>query len=380
MKYLPTGLSKSNSTAQKATYSRQLRIGKKTGSAACLLVLGILLCTLLPVGSAPGTTFGITSTGSQNYPTATFGTTSAGANVGGVADILVATKYTLSVSGTVTQIGAYASASGNWKLGIYSDNSGAPGTLLAANNNVNPVVAGNNVFNIGPVYLTAGTYWLAILTDQPNREYNIGTGQADYILGYGFSNSLPGSFGTISGTQTNDYVEYAVYVQVEGYAMATQVSLTDNNAALQSVNFYSYTTGNFRVAIYSDNSGPATKLWESPDMAAAANAWNTVQISIGSPAALTLSSGTYWLVWQWNSPNLGPSLVSGSVGSGQYLPMVYGSFPATWSGGTSSSENWSIYATYTVLSPSPENALGSLIAIAACIGAFALFQKRRKPS
>lgn len=237
-----------NGIFKKAPRSLLHSAGKKAASIACLLVLGMLICNMLPLGFASGNTFGVTTVGSTNYPTFTFGSTGAGANVGGVAGVLIASEYSLSVSGTVTQIGAYASGSGNWKLGIYADNSGTPGALLAANNNVNPVVAGNNIFIIGPVYLTAGTYWIAILTDSPNREYNLNTGEAAYILSYGFSNSLPTTFssGGAVAYQPNDYVAYATCVQIEGYSMATQVQLTDNNVAIQSLSFYSQATGNFR--------------------------------------------------------------------------------------------------------------------------------------
>ncbi|MDD1669801.1 MAG: LamG domain-containing protein, partial [Methanomicrobiales archaeon] len=59
-----------------------------------------------------------------------------------------------------------------------------------------------------------------------------------------------------------------------------------------------------------------------------------------------LRAGTYWLAWQWNSPYLGPSSTTGSSGDGYYLAQSYGAFPSPWSGGTSSSEKWTMYMTY----------------------------------
>ncbi len=350
---------------------------KKAASITCLLVAAMMLTSMLPIVSGAAQ-YGVTTIGSTNYPTATFGTSGNGANSGGVANILVATKYTLSSSGTVTKIGGYAGSAGNWKLGIYSDSGGHPGTLLAANNNVNPVVAGDNSFDIGPVYLTAGTYWIAILTDSANRRYSTGsTGQANYILNYGFSNNLPSNFGSSYGTQNNDYVAYCKYVQIEGYAKATKITVSDNNVAISSLSFYSHATGSFRAAIYSDNSGPNSKLWECGDTAATTG-WNSVAIASGSPTALTLSSGTYWLIWQWNSVNAGPSYSAGSSGDGQYKATAYDTFPATWSGGTVSSEKWSIYLAGGGLASTPENPLGAVLALAVCFGAFAVFVKSRK--
>ena len=73
-----------------------------------------------------------------------------------------------------------------------------------------------------------------------------------------------------------------------------------------------------------------------------------MNISAGTPTSLTLAAGTYWLAWQWNSANAGPSYTLGSANSGDYLAQAYGAFPASWTGGTLSTENWSLYATYAV--------------------------------
>ena len=140
---------------------------------------------------------------------------------------------------------------------------------------------------------------------------------------------------------------YFVGVPVEGYAKATKATLSAAST-INSLSFYTHATGNFRLAIYSDSSGaPGAKQWESGDTAAAATTWNTVNISAGTPTSLTLAAGTYWLAWQWNSANSGPSYALGSANTGDYLAQTYGSFPSSWSGGTLSTENWSLYATYS---------------------------------
>ena len=120
------------------------------------------------------------------------------------------------------------------------------------------------------------------------------------------------------------------------------------NGTFSSVSFYSHAVGNVRLAIFSDNAGvPNTKQWESGDVPVTASAWTTVNISAGTPTSLSLTAGTYWLVWQWNSAANGPSYTAGAANTGNYVIQSYGAFPATWSGGTASTENWSVYATYT---------------------------------
>jgi hypothetical protein len=164
---------------------------------------------------------------------------------------------------------------------------------------------------------------------------------------------------------------------ITGQATATKITIPSDNTPVASVSLYAHATGNYRVAIYSDNSGPDTKIWESPDTAATTG-WNTITTAAGTPATLTLSAGTYWLVWQWNSANNGPSYNGGVNGDGKYLPMAYGSFPATWTSGTTSSNKWSIYLTTGGVIVTPENPLGAVLAFAICFGAFGVFIKYKK--
>jgi hypothetical protein len=350
---------------------------KNSKATVSLLCIALISLSIIPSAFA-ATDIGVTSVGSTNYPTSTFGTTSSGTSFAGGKDYLLATRYTLSAAGTVISIGGYSGTAGHWKLGIYSDNSDAPGTLLAANNDNNAVSVGYNSFPIGPLFLQAGTYWIAILSDVAESRGMIeGTGLTRYFQNYGFSNSLPSSFGTGYLTKTNTYVAYCNYVQIEGYSLATKISVTDSNAIISTVNFYAHSTGNYRVAVYSDSSGPNTKLWESSDTAATVG-WNTITTAAGTPTSLTLNTGTYWLVYQWNSANSGPSYTAGVNGDGKYVAMAYGSFPATWTSGTVTDQKWSIYLTTGGLIVTPENGFGAAIALAACFGGFAAFVVYKK--
>jgi hypothetical protein len=141
-----------------------------------------------------------------------------------------------------------------------------------------------------------------------------------------------------------------------GQAKATKATLPVN-ASISSMSFYSHTAGNVRLAIYNDASlAPSAKQWESGVVAVTTSAWTTVNISSGTPSSRTLASGTYWLAWQWNpgtAYTAGPSYTAGSSGDGNYLYQSYTGFPSPWIGGTSSSEKWSIYATYCTLPDAP---------------------------
>lgn len=128
-----------------------------------------------------------------------------------------------------------------------------------------------------------------------------------------------------------------------GLAKATKFTLTETGTP-SSMSFYSHAVGNVRLAMFSDSSGPSSRLCETADTAVTATAWTSPSISCGS-----LSAADYWLVWQWNPGTAyaaGPSYNS-TAGSGNYLYQSYAAFPATWTGGTPSTEQWSIYVTYS---------------------------------
>jgi hypothetical protein len=131
-----------------------------------------------------------------------------------------------------------------------------------------------------------------------------------------------------------------------GVGYATKATLSDSNATVSKISFYSHAAGNVRVSLFSDSSGPSSKLCESADTAVSATAWTDATVT----GCGTLASGSYWLAWQWNPGAAylaGPSYASGSASTGNFLYQAYGAFPASWSGGTASAENYSIYATYT---------------------------------
>lgn len=154
---------------------------------------------------------------------------------------------------------------------------------------------------------------------------------------------------------------YIIGVPVQGYAKATKASVPIN-ASFTGVNFYTHAAGNVRLAIYSDNgsgTAPAAKQWESGDISINATGqpkFTTVNISSGTPSTLNLSAGTYWLAWQWNSVTSGPSISTGGANTGNFIVQSYGAFPSSWTGGTSSTENWTMYATFSCAQPAPPTA------------------------
>jgi hypothetical protein len=314
------------------------------------------MTSLTPVTSGNivfSATFGIATVGSTSYQTNGnyVGYPTPDSTGQDSANYLVADQYTTTVPLTAIQISTYGNASGNVKVTIYGDNSGVPGTRLFTEV-ASAVASGTwSTITIPFTYLPAGTYWIAFNSDTTKavaRSASTGSVPRKWIANYTYATAFPdNSASWVNATQMLPDCIFFVGVPVEGYAKATRATLPAASA-ITSMSFYTHATGDFRLAIYSDSSGaPGAKQWESGSTAASASAWNTVNISAGTPTSLTLNAGTYWLAWQWDSANSGPSYALGSANTGDYLVQTYGSFPGSWSGGTLSTENWSLYATYS---------------------------------
>src|SRR5271166_5644623 len=110
---------------------------------------------------------------------------------------LVAQKVTLSQTATIQSLSFYVNAlGGNLRLGLYADNAGYPGALIASTNEFTPTSTGWNTQNVvTPVSLTAGTYWLAYLPQSNSLGFEVsnnGSGTARWInFNYG---PLPATF------------------------------------------------------------------------------------------------------------------------------------------------------------------------------------------
>jgi len=309
---------------------------------------------------------GITTPGTTSYPQTNFGNTLTG-NSNDAGNFLTVDQFTTTVPVTAILIrtfGTVSSGTNNVKVSIYNDDGfDLPLTLLFPEVSATVTANTTSTITIPNIFLPAGKYWLAFNLNSNNSNANFitkSTGVTGAIRKFTTSNW---AFGTafptnpshaiwspgLAGTQDNLYI---VGVPIEGYAKATKATLPVNSA-FSSMNFYTHAAGNVRLAIYSDNgtgTAPTAKQWESADITINGTGQpklTSVNISTGTPSSLTLNSGIYWLAWQWNTVTTGPSYrTGGAANSGNALIQSYGAFPSSWTGGTASTENWTMYATY----------------------------------
>jgi hypothetical protein len=290
-------------------------------------------------------TFGLTSTGSTTYLETYVGGT--GDVSGENQDYELASKITVSTAGTIIKIRLKTSGTGNVKLAFFDDDgaSGEPSTRLI-DWGAFACANGVNTFTVSGYYAPAGDYYIAVLFDSAILRY-ASTGGTMRYKARTYANGIESPWpNATDGHNPESLYLQAGFVYIENYVKATKATLAENAASVTSMSFYSHATGNFYAGIYTDSSGPAVLKWTSPSTAASATAWTTVLISAGTPNTLALAAGDYWLAWQWDSVNAGPSYTLGGANTGAYLAQAYGAFPDPMTGETLSTENWSLYVTY----------------------------------
>ena len=137
------------------------------------------------------------------------------------ADRCWASKFTLSEDGDVTKVTAFfdydsgnsSNAGDNVKAVIYADSSGSPGALMAASAGV-AIGAGDQTVDFTvSVSLTAGDYWLGVVSDSFNSRINSNLGAGgSYARKESFTYaSPPDPFGTPDATGATAFGIYATY-------------------------------------------------------------------------------------------------------------------------------------------------------------------------
>jgi len=162
------------------------------------------LMPLYPAGSSVGGNATVA-------PTYVYQDTQAVAGANNFNGRVAAAKFTLSSDATVSEIGMLegGAPAGNFRGAVYTDNAGACGSLLCETASVARANAGNwtytpvtSIAAAGASYvvipnkeirLPAGTYWLAVQTDNAATVFDIadGANRVYYTQAYG---AFPASF------------------------------------------------------------------------------------------------------------------------------------------------------------------------------------------
>ncbi len=148
-------------------------------------------------------------------------TVEAGTNVGTGYFVLCRFQATASENGA-TRLKVWSNASGNVKVGVYSDNaSGSPEARLGYNDNQQAVVAGWNILTISPVNIVSGNYyWLGGILDTAGCFRRDATGTYRYKTATFSSFTFPDPAGT-GFTSTSYVLSMAVFGSNSEFNLST---------------------------------------------------------------------------------------------------------------------------------------------------------------
>ncbi len=201
--------------------------------------------------AGPDSVYDILTEENAGGGSATFGKTDIGGTSYGSSGYLEASRYQCGQDGTVTQITLYLTGGsfGRYaRAAIYSDNSGAPGSLLGESSSQEIASSGWQVFTGFNVPVSASTYyWLAfqMSTSYLQWRYDNGAYNQHAYRSYSYG-SFPSSFGT-PGYSAFEQSIYATSSSAANYeldleAQWTNVDYYETNEEL-CIYFDSETTG-----------------------------------------------------------------------------------------------------------------------------------------
>ena len=322
---------------------------------------------MIPEVYASGSNFGITSTGSTSYPTTSLGDSNVESATFASGNYAVAVnKFTTTVPYTIKSFALYQPSSNSGvsaHFGLYPDSGGSPsGQTLVSGSDSGAIALSASTGWVTytystPFYLPPGTYWIAFL---PNTQMNLNAvtpSPHNGLYGAQAYGPLPSGCPSLGLPWFTSMSMYYITNAIKGYTKGTQVQFTGTTTPSNAVSSFSFYVTNYAagdkiiLALYSDSSGsPGQELWNSNTSGTdpGSTGWAVIQESSGTVDNswnVGLTSGSYyWLMWQWNSTDAGPSFAGGSSGTGVYLAQSFGTLPGTFSGGTLTAENWSEYS------------------------------------
>ena len=148
-------------------------------------------------------------------------TTIESTNDYGNGNLLVAQQATLSQTATIQSLSFYVDAlGGNLRLGLYADNAGSPGALIASTNEFTPTSTGWNTQSVvSPVSLTAGTYWLAYLPQSSSLGFKLSSIGSGTAVWHNFSyGPMPATF---PSGNSGDSFQWSFYATLNTATEAT---------------------------------------------------------------------------------------------------------------------------------------------------------------
>jgi len=313
--------------------------------------------------SAGGSWAGSTASFETNAASKLIGADDAICNGGAGAGNFHLCRFQATSSGDVNAIKVKALTSGNLKVAIYADSSGAPGALLSAASTGTSVSAGWNTINIPSITVNSGTYyWLAFNSDVSCLCLNVAPGLIVWKAAPYGTFAFPSEAGS-GFAQTNVYTALIAgwsIVPSQDKLVGADDAICNGGAGpgnfhlcrfqatgsgdVIAIKLKALTSGNIKVAIYADSSGaPGALLSAAPTGTSVSAGWNYINI----PSIAVTSGAYYWLAFNtdvgclclnvapgliaWKAAPYGTFAFPSEAGTGYSQTNVYMALIAGWS-------------------------------------------------
>jgi hypothetical protein len=211
------------------------------------------------------------------------------------ANYILGTKMNLPVSGLLTGLSMKGHAGhGNVKMGLYANNAGVPGALLATSVSA-LIVEGTNTMAVTPVILAAGDYWVMAVYDIGGNtsDYLNGSTKTVYYQSSTFANPLPASgagFPSYGGQDVSYWMNVSC-VAITNFTPVGECTGLASTAVITGIGF----TGATAVTIGGTNA-TSFVVDSATQITAQVGAGVTGTIAVTTPAGSGTSSGSYTVV------------------------------------------------------------------------------------
>ena len=299
-------------------------------------------------------------------------------------------RITMKQDGVVTALEMYvvSESGGRISMALYSDNGGAPGTLIAESA-AQTAVVGWNVVNVASTMVPAGTYWVAwqmdsdvvitadvgVTGDDQWLTQSFGAFPASmagassfYLIITSKVDYCPLTCNTITPTPTPTAIpecmcaaQFGMQYEgssglgpINGFSTATWYGMSEDGIATSMEVYITQGSGNARLALYTNsvtttaNAQPDELICESQPFAVTVG-WNTVAI----PQVFLAANTVYWLTFECDDPSIYVAADNGNAGDVYYREQAFGDFDAEFTNATSAAFDDSILVNYCPLSCPP---------------------------
>ena len=260
-----------------------LRKLKKTSALSMSLL--IIISTMSILGAAS-----IQVTAAAD--TFTFGNTSIGTMTNSFTTDRDASRFQLTQNGQLQTITVYYTNTGfSAKTAIFTDNNGAPSTLIAQSNSQTITQSGWQTFTLPQTTLTPGYYWLCTVSNNPSYGKMAATSTNQHAWKYSpYSAEYPATFGTPAGyqqTATSIYATCTTTAVVNPTPTSTPAPTAAPTPA-PGGGTSQITVSNVAASSYSGTHTPSQAI---DGVESTANYWGTTSAN-GLPQWLQLDLGT----------------------------------------------------------------------------------------